>query len=131
MGGNRAWLYCWVKNDGKALNSQKRQLERHAAEWGFEVVGHSGDVENASDLGRPGLRKLHMAMEKGCVDALLLESLSCLGRDLNEILQNWEKLRKNSVRLWTIAEGEVYLDIPTLFLDLFGKNDGKRKHPPG
>lgn len=130
MNRNRAWLYCQVRDSGSGgdtFSTQARQLEQYALELGFEIVGSSGDVGSAPGAKRPGLRELHEAMDQGNLDALVLESLSCLGRDSEEILWNWAALRKNGVRLCTRAEGEVYLNMRTLLLELFGANENRDK----
>lgn len=127
MNRNRVWLYRRAdssRNSAGVLQAQKRGLEEYAQEHGFEVVGRSGDMGDGPLSELPGLLKFGAAMERRKVDILLLFNLSCLGRDPDEVARYWQVLREHGVRLCTVAEGEVYLDMRSLFLELFGGTDG-------
>lgn len=122
MNGNRVWLYCRALNginSAAILETQRRGLEACAQEHGLEIVGCSSDVGGAAPAERPGLLAFRAAMEKKRVDILMPFNLSCLGRDLGEVVQYWSSLREHGVRLYTVAEGEVYLDMRTLFNQMF------------
>lgn len=125
MSKNRVWLYRRAvnsRNSADILLVQKRGLEAYAQEHGFEIAGRSGDVGNGRLSELPGLLKFYAAMEQEKVDILLLYNLSCLGSDPNEVSRYWRILRKHSIRLCTVAEGEVYLDMRSLFSELFGQS---------
>lgn len=126
MNRNRVWLYRRASNSGNsgdALLMQKRRLESYAQTHGFEVVGHSEDVENGRLSELPGLLEFKAAMDQQEVDILLLFNLSCLGRDPDEVTGYWQILREHNIRLCTVTEGEVYLDMRTLFLKLFERRE--------
>lgn len=126
MNKNRAWLYrrtAGGRDSANVLLTQKRRLEAYAQEHAFEIVGRSGDVGSERPSERAGLLKFETAMERGKVDILLLPSLSCLGRDPNEVAEYWRLLREHNIRLYTVTEGEVYLDMRALFLELFKKGE--------
>lgn len=122
MNKNRVWLYRRAvngRNNADALLMQKRSLEAYAQEHGFEIIGRSGDAGEGRLSELPGLLRFQNAMERRKVDILLLLNLSCLGQDQKEVTGYWQSLRKHNVRLCTVAEGEVYLDMRSLILDLF------------
>lgn len=122
MNGNRAWLYCRAangKNSADVLMMQAQRLEAYAREHDFEIVGRSKDAASGRTAARSGLLEFKAAMERQKVDILLLFNLSCLGRNSEEVARYWRSLRKHNVRLCTVAEGEVYLDMRSLFLELF------------
>jgi len=119
---NRAWLYCRVVsgvNNEETLKHQRNWLADYAKKHELEIVGSSGDIGNGWALNRPGLREFQTAMKDGKVDVLLLFNLSRLGRNLDEVIQYWQTLREHSVRLCTVTEGETYLDMHSLFLEIF------------
>lgn len=124
MDRNRAWIYCRAREEadcGEVLEAQKRRLEVYAQEHGLEVVGVSSDTGSATGARHPGLLKLRREVEKGRVDVLLMKNLSLAGRDLEELLRILTMLRRNGVRLCTVAEGEIYLNMGALFSDLLTK----------
>lgn len=114
MEKNRTWLYC--RGD-----SETDELEAYAQENGMKVVGCSSDVGNEPTLDHPGLLELRAAMEERRVDILLMMNLSCLGQSLDEVGRYWQTFKKHRVRLCTVTEGEIYLDMPELFREMFGK----------
>ncbi len=124
MNGKRVWLYCRVAHDGpdsaELLETQKQRLRDYAKEHGLEIVGCSSDVGSGLTMDRPGLLKFHAAMEESKVDILLLAKLSRLGRDLEEVFQYWQLLRKHRVHLYTVTEGKIFLDMQPLFAEMFG-----------
>lgn len=133
MNGNRVWLYrraASKRNNADILLTQKRGLEAYAQEHGLEIVGRSGDEGDGPLSELPGLLRFTTAMERKKVDILLLFSLSCLGRDPDEVAQYWRFLREHNVRLCTVTEGEVYLDMRALFAELFGSEASGRDQLP-
>ena len=126
MNGNRVWLYrCAAsgKDSASVLLMQKRELEAYAQEHQLEIVGRSGDEGSGPLFERPGLMKFNAVMERRRVDILLMSRLACLGRDSDEVARYWQSLREHGVRLCTVAEGEVYLDMRSLFRELFGSKE--------
>lgn len=124
MNGNRVWLYRRAanrRNSTEVLLAQKRRLEDYAQEHHFEIVGRSGDTGDGRLAELPGLLKFKNAMERQRVDILLLFSLSCLGTDSGEVARHWQSLREHGIRLYTVTEGEIYLDMRSLLSELFGQ----------
>ena len=122
MNRKRVWLYCRVasrENSVELLAVQKQILKDYAKGHGLEIVGCSNDVGSGLTMNRPGLIEFHAAMEGGKVDILLLAKLSRLGRDLEEVLQYWRLLQKHHVHLYTATEGEIHLDMQSLFTEMF------------
>ena len=133
MNEKRVWLYYRAADDGNSaavLRAQKRRLEACAREHNFEIVGCSEDVGNAGRSECSGLLEFEAAMKRQEVDILLLDKLSCLGHASGEAVRYWSFLREHNVRLYTVAEEEIYLDMRTLFLELFGNNKSELDSPP-
>lgn len=129
MDGNRVWLYCRADskvNSKGALTTQKRRLERYANRHNLNVVGCSSDIGSGLTLDRQGLLEFHIAMEEGQVDILLLQNLFRLGQDLDTLFQYWQVLREHNVRLCTVTNGEVSLDIDPISSGIFpGIQEGR------
>ena len=122
MNGKRVWLYCRVasrENSVELLEVQKQLLKDYAKGQGLEIVGCSSNVGSGLTMNRPGLMEFHAAPEGGETDILLLAKLSRLGRDLEEVLQYWRLLQKHHVHLYTATEGEIHLDMQSLFTERF------------
>ena len=122
MNGKRVWLYCRVasrENSVELLEVQKQLLKDYAKGHGLEIVGCAGNVGSGLTMNRPGLMEFHAAPEGGETDILLLAKLSRLGRDLEEVLQYWRLLQKHHVHLYTATEGEIHLDMQSLFTERF------------
>ena len=129
MDGNRVWLYCRADskvNSKGALTTQKRRLERYANRHNLNVVGCSSDIGSGLSLDRQGLLEFHIAMEEGQVDMLLLQNISRLCQDLDTIFQYWQVLREHNVRLCTVTNGEISLDIDPILSGIFpGIHEGR------
>ena len=122
MNGKRVWLYCRVasrENSVELLEVQKQLLKDYSKGHGLEIVGCSSNVGSGLTMNRPGLMEFHAAPEGGETDILLLAKLSRLGRDLEEVLQYWRLLQKHHVHLYTATEGEIHLDMQSLFTERF------------
>ena len=122
MNGKRVWLYCRVasrENSVELLEVQKQLLKDYAKGHGLEIVGCSSNVGSGLTMNRPGLMEFHAAPEGGETDILLLAKLSRLGGDLEEVLQYWRLLQKHHVHLYTATEGEIHLDMQSLFTERF------------
>ena len=122
MNLKRVWLYCRVasrENSVELLEVQKQLLKDYAKGHGLEIVGCSSNVGSGLTMNRPGLMEFHAAPEGGETDILLLAKLSRLGRDLEEVLQYWRLLQKHHVHLYTATEGEIHLDMQSLFTERF------------
>lgn len=123
MRKNRVWLYCRVAHDGPdsagLLETQKRRLEGYAKEHELEIVGYSRDMENGLTVDRPGLLKLHKAVKENQVDVLLTQNISRLGRNVDMVIRYWHFLQAHGVRVFTVTDGEIYLDMGSLLSEIF------------
>lgn len=60
------------------------------------------------------------------MDILLLQNLFRLGQDLDAIFQYWQVLREHNVRLCTVTNGEISLDIDPILSGIFpGIHEGR------
>ena len=123
MEQKKVWIYCRVAHDGPdsaaVLAAQKNTLEAYAKEHDFEIVGASSDMGSGLTMDRPGLLDFHAVAEDGMVDALLIHSLTRLGRDTDKVTKYWHLLRDLDVSVHTADCGEVDLSLDTLLRGMF------------
>ena len=82
MKRKRARIYCRVAHsDAHALTVLQASLEAYAETHGFGVVGTTAEQASGLDFSRHGLAEVSGAVAAGEVDILLMENLSCLGRE--------------------------------------------------
>lgn len=122
MSGNRVWLYSRAANGGNSaelLEAQEHSMKQYAREHGFEVVGDSSDVGNGLTMDRPGLLNVRAAVMEKRVDVLLIRNISRLGRDVGQVIRYWKFLRDHGVRVFTVTDGEIYMDMASLLSEMF------------
>ena len=122
MSGNRVWLYSRAASGGASaelLEAQEHSMKRYALEHGFEVVGCSSDVGDGLTMDRSGLLNFHTAVIEKRVDVLLTQNISRVGRDVEQIIRYWRSLRDHGVRVLTVTDGEIFLDMASLFPEIF------------
>lgn len=112
---NKVWLYCRIANVGilgpDAIEMQRRRLEWYAAEHGMEVVGYSEDRQPGLTMDRPGILEMNRAVEQHKVDTVLVLNLDRLCRKIGDAIRYWHYLNKHSVRLCSVSDGEIDLDM--------------------
>jgi len=97
-------LYGYVRVSSRDQN-EERQI-RAMEEFGISLTDIIIDKQSGKDFDRPGYKKLVKKLKPG--DTLAIKSIDRLGRDYNEILEQWRVLTKEK------AVDIVVLDMPLL-----------------
>ena len=110
MNGQNAWIYCRVNNLRNAeemMRLQFQQLKAFAEQKGFSMVGVSQDHGSGRSLDRHGLRAIREAACSGDFQALLVSSVSRIGRDTEQVSQFLSFLNEHGVQAYAVKEGEL------------------------
>lgn len=91
-----------------ALEDQIRLCKGRLAREGWDLAQgyHDAAFSGASDL-RPGYRALLEGAREAAFDVVVAEALDRLSRDQADIATLHKRLRFASIRLATLAEGEI------------------------
>lgn len=112
MEGN---LYGYVRVSTREQNEDRQLIA--IEEFGVPAANLFRDKESGKDFDRPMYRRLIKTLESG--DTLVIKSIDRLGRNYDEIIEEWRKITK------TINANIVVLDMPILSslqaLDLMGR----------
>ena len=106
----KAWLYCRIdapEDTHGALKQQKEKLDGYARQMGFEVVGASEDLGSGLDFDRSGLKEAMAAAQTGELDALIVHSVSRIGRDTAKTIDFIRQLNDCGVKVYSPLEGEI------------------------
>lgn len=106
----KAWLYCRIdapEDSHGALKQQKEKLDGYARQMGFEVVGASDDLGSGLDYNRAGLKDAMAAAKEGEVDALIVHSVSRIGRNTAKTVDFLRQLNGCGVKVYSPLEGEI------------------------
>lgn len=109
----KAWLYCRIdapEDIHGALKEQKEKLDGYARQMGFEVVGASEDLGSGLDFNRSGLKKVLTAARAGTLDALIVHSVSRIGRDMTKTVDLIRQLNGCGVKVYSPLEGEISME---------------------
>lgn len=109
----KAWLYCRIdapEDIHGALKEQKEKLDGYARQMGFEVVGASEDLGSGLDFNRSGLKKVLAAARAGTLDALIVHSVSRIGRDMTKTVDLIRQLNGCGVKVYSPLEGEISME---------------------
>lgn len=115
----RAWLYCRIdapEDTHGALKDQKEKLDGYARQMGFEVSGASEDLGSGLDFNRTGLKEAIAAAKTGKMDALIIHSVSRIGRDTAKTIDFIWQLNDCGVKVYSPLEGEISMDQQATFL---------------
>lgn len=115
----KAWLYCRIdapEDTHGALKNQKEKLDGYARQMGFEVIGASEDCGSGLDFNRVGLKEAMAAAKTGELDALIVNSVSRIGRDTAKTIDFIRQLNDGGVKVYSPLEGEISMDQQTTFL---------------
>ncbi len=109
----RAVIYCRVSTDKAeqetSLARQRDELERLAAECGFEVVKVIAEQASGYEADRDGVLKLLSLCEEGEVDVLLIQDETRLGRG-HARMAVLHCLKKQGVKIYSASHrGEMPL----------------------
>lgn len=95
-----------LQGDSNSIVNQKRLLEEHAAQHGFDNPVHfTDDGISGARFDRPGLTRMMDEVEAGRVSVVLVKDMSRLGRDYLRVGLCMETLRERGVRLIAVNEG--------------------------
>jgi DNA invertase Pin-like site-specific DNA recombinase len=109
----KAWLYCRIdapEDIHGALKDQKEKLDGYARQMGFEVVGASEDLGSGLDFNRSSLKKVLTAARAGTLDALIVHSVSRIGRDMSKTVDFIRQLNGCGVKVYSPLEGEISME---------------------
>jgi site-specific DNA recombinase len=107
----RVAIYARYSSDNQrdaSIEDQVRQCRKrvHSEEWQETDVYADHSISGASTL-RPGYQKMLKDARSGAFDILVAEALDRLSRDQEDIAGLYKKLSFASIKLVTLAEGEV------------------------
>lgn len=109
----KAWLYCRIdapEDTHGALKDQKEKLDGYARQMGFEVVGASEDFGSGLDFNRAGLKEAMAAAQTGELNALIVHSVSRIGRDTAKTIDFIRQLNDCGIKVYSPLEGEISME---------------------
>ena len=77
---------------------------------GLEVVGASEDLGGGMDYDRAGLKDAMAAAKAGEVDALIVHSVSRIGRDTAKTVDFLRQLKGCGVKVYSPLEGKITVE---------------------
>ena len=106
MDRKRAWLYCrTVKpDDVESLDYQMFCISNLAKSQGYEIVGETTEYVNGKDMNRSGLREVTTAAINGCIDIVVVQNLSRIGRNSRTMSEYRGMLKEHGVELVSVNE---------------------------
>lgn len=96
--------YGYVRVSSKDQSEDRQMIAMHEA--GLSRGRIFVDKQSGKDFDRPAYQRLRRRLKKG--DALFIKSIDRLGRNYNEILQQWREITKE------VGADIVVLDMPLL-----------------
>ncbi|QNK42276.1 recombinase family protein [Caproicibacter fermentans] len=84
------------------MENQKQRLIDYAKEQGHTIEGLVAEQESGLNSDREGLREVLTRISSGCIDAVLIESLDRLSRDMSQLMYFVDKLDRLDVKLIAI-----------------------------
>lgn len=118
-----------------SLQNRRQILVDYAKQNGYEVIGDSfdGNVSGVT-FDRKGSNKLENAVDEGKVGAVLVKDLSRSGRYRTQTALFIDRLRKNNVKVISVAEGidttnendDLPIGFKQIFNDFYAKDIGKK-----
>lgn len=105
-------IYGYVRVSTKEQNEDRQMIALNAA--GVERKNIFMDKLSGKDFNRPQYQKMIRSVKKG--DVIIVKSIDRLGRDYDEIIEQWRKITKK------IEADIVVLDMPLLDTRRKGKD---------
>ena len=96
--------YGYIRVSSRDQNEERQLIAMHEA--GIDYAHIFMDKQSGKDFDRPKYQRLRKKLRKG--DTLYVKSIDRLGRNYNEILQQWQENNKD------IGSDIVVLDMPLL-----------------
>lgn len=106
----KAWIYTRIDAPEDVSGSLKRQgqnLTTYAEHMGWEIVGHSQDLESDCDMKRPGLQDMTNAVITGEVDVIVISNPSRIIRYVRNINAYAETLQTFGVEVYSPERGKI------------------------
>lgn len=97
-------IYGYIRVSSREQNEDRQKIA--LLEYGIDPKDIFLDKMSGKDFNRPGYRKMCRKMKQG--DTLVIKSIDRLGRNYNEILEQWRYLTKEK------QIGIVVIDMPLL-----------------
>ena len=127
----RAAIYARYSTDlqsEKSVEDQTTLCRQYADQQGFKVVGLYDDkaISGASIHNRPGLRLMLHDMEAGRFDAIIVEELDRLSRDMEDLAGLYKKMTFLGVKIMAVHGGEantITVGMRGLFGQLFREDN--------
>lgn len=135
----RVWLYGRLSNDDdiekQCLENQLQIIREYAREHGYTIAGESYD-DNVTGMrfDRAGLEQLIAAAENRQIDAVVVKSLSRLGRHRMQTSLFVDYLRQQGVAVISVTEGlntmngedDLAIGFTQLMNDYYAKDIGNK-----
>ncbi len=133
---SRVALYARYSSDQQSASSiddQLRICREQAARDGWQVVGIFRDavISGSSVTLRPGIQALLQDAQNGKFDVVLAEALDRVSRDQADVATLYKHLQFASVKIVTLAEGEIselHVGLKGTMNALFLKDLAKKTH---
>lgn len=97
-------IYGYIRVSTKEQNEDRQRIAMEA--YGVPEENVYTDKQSGKDFDRPGYRALMEALDEG--DTFVIKSIDRLGRDFDEILEQWRIITKEK------RAGIIVLDMPIL-----------------
>lgn len=113
MNSKRVWIYCRTAYPNEfSLTNQEMYLTAYAREQGFIIVDVTSECGSGLDFSRDRLKVVSHAIETGTANALLVQSLSRLSRDMEGTVAYLRWLEKNHATLICTdgTSSQTYMD---------------------
>lgn len=111
MNAVRVAIYARYSSDrqsGASIEDQMRKCRRLVADQGWEIAGSYADAAlSGALLMRPEYQRLQEDARRGQFDVVVTESLDRLSRDQEHIAAFYKQMSFLSIRVVTLAEGEI------------------------
>lgn len=88
MTERKVWVYARIKEaNAEQLVRQMYDLLRYVSERGFDLAGNSQEVTQEQSVHRPALAEILRALRSGEADTLLVQNLSCVTEDPEQLYE--------------------------------------------
>ena len=107
-----AWIYCRIdapEDTHGALKGQYERLETYAVQMGFMVAGSSHDLGGGLNFDRSGLLAAVEAAKAGSFQVLVIDSVSCIGRDEKTVKAFVKTMMSYGISIFSPLEGKILM----------------------
>jgi site-specific DNA recombinase len=111
------------QEDGYSLEEQERAIRGWCEANGYLLILLEKDVESGGKISRVGYQRVIAEIRKGRVDAVVVNTLSRLGRNGGERLARAQECDRLGVRIVSVVQGD---DVPGLVRYVYAGMDEER-----